>query len=224
MIKEQIFVISSLARICLHKIKGAKTKKYECTYQLETLTGKKHHVGNQISVGFFDTEEKGRMYIKALGEGIKMEDKIREILKRYNPSFTKPDGKVMGIIPDKLIDDATKENSNIISNDKGKDKPDSCHWQKWQELGSLIDDVLPGDKLPDSIFNAVKKMQKKLSNDKGEVIAEGKVVVREQFSGIRDIYVEGKKQCVFWDDLPNILLPLEGHNIKITITRGEIIV
>ena len=69
-------------------------------------------------------------------------------------------------------------------------------------------------------YNACDKAIKTLQAD---VIAEGKVIVRENYSGIRDIYVEGKKQCVFYDDLPNILLPLENQNIKITISKiGDI--
>ena len=72
--KKKIFGLSSLARINLYKIKGAKTKKYECCYQLETLNHvtKKHEVGQETSIAFFDTEEKGRMYIEALDKGMEI--------------------------------------------------------------------------------------------------------------------------------------------------------
>ena len=72
--KEKIFGFSGLARINLYRIKGAKTKKYECCYQLETLdhTTKKHQVGPETSIAFLDTEEKGRMYIEALDKGMEI--------------------------------------------------------------------------------------------------------------------------------------------------------
>ena len=110
-----------------------------------------------------------------------------------------------------------------LSNDKGKDKPDSCHWQKWQELGSLIDDVLPGDKLPDSIFNAVKKMQKKLSNDKGEIIASGKLFYGENFMTYSNYYIwtKNKQQINLSPALNDRMKKYNNQNIKITITKGE---
>lgn len=66
--REKVFGLSSLARVNLYKIKGAKTKKYECTYQLYN----KDFSGNEITLAMFDTEEKGRMYIDAVDKGMEI--------------------------------------------------------------------------------------------------------------------------------------------------------
>lgn len=67
--KDKIFSLSSLAVINLYKVKNAKIKKYECTYQ---LFDKDFNRGNEILVARFDTEEKGRMYIEALDKGMEI--------------------------------------------------------------------------------------------------------------------------------------------------------
>lgn len=67
--KEKIFGLSSLARVNLYKIKNAKTKKYECTYQNYNKDGA---YGNEITLARFDTEEKGRMYIDAIDKGMEI--------------------------------------------------------------------------------------------------------------------------------------------------------